>query len=328
MTIGASKNVEHGPPLRLEDGSHVVHFYEDERGLVRLVAAYLAASLLDGEGVLVVATEDHGQAFETGLAAAGVGVQAAVDAGQLVLLGADETLDQFMVAGAPSTDRFDSAVGSWVRRLGQAGRPVRAYGEMVARLWQEGNVAGAVQLEGLWNELAERTPFGLFCAYPLELMSDTSAWEAFGTVCDLHSHVIDGARDPEAESIRRFVGRPQAARLARRYVSAIVREWGCTAIEDDVIIAVGELVANAVQHGGGGHFSVGLSRTPLGLRVMVSDSSPAPPRLRDPASLGPSGRGLRMVETVTAEWGYDIDGRGKVVWVELGLEPQRGEGAV
>lgn len=316
--------MEHGSPLRLQDGSHVVHFYEDEQGLVRVVAAYLAAALLDGDQAIVVSTSDHRQHLEAGLAGAGVDLTGAVRDGQLMLLDADEALNKFMAAGTPSPILFDGTIGSHVRRLAERRRPVRAYGEMVARLWQEGNVAGAVQLEGLWNQLAERTPFGLFCAYPLELMSDDSACEAFGAVCDLHSHVIDGAPDPHAELTRRFVANPHAARLARRYVSTIVREWGYTSLEDDAVIVVGELVANAIQHGGR-HFAVGLARTAVGVRVMVSDSSPAAPRLGEPPTLGTRGRGLRMVDTVTKRWDFHLDGGGKVVSVELAGGPAPSE---
>jgi hypothetical protein len=86
-------------------------------------------------------------------------------------------------------------------------------------------------------------------------------------------------------------------------------------------------VANAIQHGGG-HFGVGLTRTPQGVRVMVGDSSPAPPTLGRPASLDLGGRGLRMVETVGRGWGHEVSGAGKVVWVELGGQPQRGDEAV
>jgi anti-sigma regulatory factor (Ser/Thr protein kinase) len=84
------------------------------------------------------------------------------------------------------------------------------------------------------------------------------------------------------------------------------------------MIAVGELVANAVRHGGS-QFVVGMARTPGGLRVMVSDSSPAAPKPGAPTSLDLGGRGLHMVETVTSGWGYRLDGTGKVVWADLAL---------
>lgn len=318
--------MEQGSQLRLTDGSHVVHFYETEQSLVRLVGAYLAASLLDGEQVLVIAAADHHDAFDAAWSSAGVDVQGAVEGGRLVLLDADEILDGFMADGLPSASRFDATVGSWVRRLGQGGGPVRAYGEMVARLWQQRDVMGAVQLERLWNDLAERTPFGLLCAYPLELMTDAGASEAFDVVCDLHSHVVEGAPDPGAESTRRFVASPHGARLARRYVSATLEEWGYEEISDDAIIAAGELVANAIQHGGR-HFTVGLSRAPHALRVIMSDSSRAAPRRRDPVLLEPGGRGLRMVDTVTTEWGYDLHAGGKVVWIQLDTQANRAEEA-
>jgi len=45
------------------------------------------------------------------------------------------------------------------------GREVRAYGEMVALLWDAGDVLGAIELEKLWNELARDLNFSLWCAH-------------------------------------------------------------------------------------------------------------------------------------------------------------------
>jgi len=48
---------------------------------------------------------------------------------------------------------------------------VHAFGEMVALLCQDGLFDAAVELEGLWNELAARFRFHLFCAYPSRLFA-------------------------------------------------------------------------------------------------------------------------------------------------------------
>jgi hypothetical protein len=42
------------------------------------------------------------------------------------------------------TDAFDEVVGGLVREASASGRPVRAYGEMVAVLWAAGDVAAAI----------------------------------------------------------------------------------------------------------------------------------------------------------------------------------------
>lgn len=64
---------------------------------------------------------------------------------------------------------------------------VRAYGEMVALLWDEGNATGALRLEELWDELQRETEFSLLCAYP----EDALGGEAdCARVHAAHTHVL------------------------------------------------------------------------------------------------------------------------------------------
>ena len=67
---------------------------------------------------------------------------------------------------------------------------MRIYGEMVAVLWDQGNVAAAIELERLWNELADSNPFSLFCAYPIRAFDLDAGAERFRKICAQHSAVI------------------------------------------------------------------------------------------------------------------------------------------
>ena len=67
---------------------------------------------------------------------------------------------------------------------------MRIYGEMVAVLWDQGNVAAAIELERLWNDLAIRHPFSLLCAYPTSAFHTDAGAEQFLQVCAQHSAVI------------------------------------------------------------------------------------------------------------------------------------------
>ena len=67
---------------------------------------------------------------------------------------------------------------------------MRGYGEMVALLWEDGNIPAALALEDLWNELAATHEFALLCAYPLSAFTDDATAAAFERVCDQHSTVI------------------------------------------------------------------------------------------------------------------------------------------
>ncbi|HEX4865036.1 MAG TPA: MEDS domain-containing protein, partial [Acidimicrobiales bacterium] len=238
-------------------------------------------------------------------------------AGRLLLLDAHETLSRISAQGSLQPARFGDVVGGVIRRAGWAERPVRAYGEMVAVLWERGNVAGAIELEGLWDKLIRQLPFALFCAYPLRSVGDVECDAEFAHVCRLHSQVIGGAPVPAAaESSRRFVAGMAAAALARRYVTATLEDWGRPGAIHDALIVVSELAANAVQYAGG-DFTVSLSRLADSLRLTVGDPNPDPPRLGTPGPLALGGRGMRMIDRIAAAWGHDRAGAGKLVWVDL-----------
>jgi PAS domain S-box-containing protein len=77
-----------------------------------------------------------------------------------------------------------------VRHATRAGRQLRAVGEMVVLLWNDGNSAAAVRLEELWNGLARTCTFSLFCAYPLSVFHGEKDSTRLLHVCSQHSRVI------------------------------------------------------------------------------------------------------------------------------------------
>jgi hypothetical protein len=79
------------------------------------------------------------------------------------MLDARQTMAKFMTGARPDARLFVDVMGETITRLvrGREGTPVRAYGEMVDLLWQDGNTDGAIELERLWNELATRYHFSL-----------------------------------------------------------------------------------------------------------------------------------------------------------------------
>ena len=85
---------------------------------------------------------------------------------------------------------------------------------------------------------------------------------------------------------------------------------------DDAALVVGELVTNAILHGGG---CTGVALAPVhdGIRIEVRDGSRLPPLLGRPTEESLTGRGLRLVDSVSARWGADAELGGKVVWAEL-----------
>ena len=307
--------VEDKYPVDSIESGHVVHFYEDDDSLAQLAGAYLAAALLAGGAAVSIATASHTRMILEAIAETGVDVRQAELGGQLWTLDADESIARIAPGGRMAPDEFATLIGGVIREAGRDGRQIRAYGEMVARLWESGHVGCAIDLEQHWNDLAAESPFGLFCAYSMDSMVD-GQHDDFEHVCRLHSDVLECAPMPVAEASRRFTSSLAAAGLARRYVKARLEEWGCSRLIDDAVIAVSELAANAVQYGGT-DFTVGLDRAGHRLRLSVGDPSVEPPALGSPGPFASGGRGLPMIARLSSAWGHQrVDG-GKIVWLDL-----------
>jgi PAS domain S-box-containing protein len=170
---------------------HLVQFYASDAFLVQMVCAFLVPALRDGDAAIVAATAAHRHAFDSALEHAGIDVQAAVREGRYVTFEASDLMSQFMVAGTPDATLFRDTVGAVMDfASGDGGRTIRVYGEMVALLYDDGDVDSAVALEDLWNDLADRHAFELLCAYPMRLFSDELDTAAFTHICGQHSAVI------------------------------------------------------------------------------------------------------------------------------------------
>ncbi|MFE2281639.1 SpoIIE family protein phosphatase [Streptomyces sp. NPDC059454] len=114
---------------------------------------------------------------------------------------------------------------------------------------------------------------------------------------------------------------PQAVGHARRFTRRTLRSWGVTADLDGALLVVSELVTNALVHTDG---QVRLDITLVNdrLRLAVADASPRTPV--KPTSIGweaTGGRGILLVEAVSATWGTLPVSGGKQVWAEFVLRP-------
>ncbi|HEY0897336.1 MAG TPA: MEDS domain-containing protein, partial [Sphingobacteriaceae bacterium] len=78
----------------------------------------------------------------------------------------------------------------------EKGRKVRAFGEMVAVLWAEGNSGATVQLEHLWNEFCSNMELTLFCAYPKSGFTDAPE-SSLQQICRAHARIISGEQVSE-----------------------------------------------------------------------------------------------------------------------------------
>jgi len=171
-----------------------VQFYDSDAFLAASVRDFLVPGLEAGDLVIVAATAPHRACLLAELIDAGVDMDTALESGTYVALDAAETLSRFMVDGSPDPQRFAATVGRFLSQLAAGGRAVRVFGEMVALLWSEGNVAAAIELERLWSKLADAHAFSLLCAYPMDGFAGDPPSEEFLQVCEMHSHVLPAER--------------------------------------------------------------------------------------------------------------------------------------
>lgn len=125
-----------------------------------------------------------------------------------------------------------------------------------------------------------------------------------------------------------FASSPRGAQLARRTAVRRMEEWGHPPMSDvscTVALVVGELAANAVQHGRvpGRDFGLHLTLDAAAalVRIEVADAASAKgPPTAPPSSYpeGESGRGLLLVDVLAVRWG-SMPRRpvGKTVWAEV-----------
>lgn len=104
---------------------------------------------------------------------------------------------------------------------------------------------------------------------------------------------------------------------ARRFVLDCLRDWAVDPlVANDAALVATELVTNALRHGPP-PVVLDVALVADRVRISVADSSPASPQLSVPAVDAESGRGLALLDALSASWGSAAGPAGKQVWCEL-----------
>ena len=152
---------------------HIVQLYDSSIELVDRLVEFAVAGFRAGESVVVIATSEHIRQLDERLKDSGFQPFALKLRDQYICLDADQALYEFVFNGAPDRILFRLLASNLMKRAKRSGRKVRAFGEMVAILWAQGNADGALCLEHLWSEYMTSERFSLFCAYPNAVFEDS-----------------------------------------------------------------------------------------------------------------------------------------------------------
>lgn len=121
---------------------------------------------------------------------------------------------------------------------------------------------------------------------------------------------------------RRLPPRAASASAARRLVIEALAGTPYEVLSDSAVLAVSELVTNALVHAGT-EIDVQVSIDPRGVLVEVHDGNPQTPLRRSHSRQSGTGRGLHLVDGLVDEWGIAHREQGKVVWFRLGRPDAR-----
>ena len=117
---------------------------------------------------------------------------------------------------------------------------------------------------------------------------------------------------------RRFPHTPASVAEARHFVLGALSDVPAEGREV-IAVMVSELATNALRHADTS-FSVRVDQTSGSVRVEVSDGGDGRPAVQSPEPSEPSGRGLRIVESLSDAWGVTAaSGPGKTVWFTLAV---------
>lgn len=154
--------------------------YETDEAILRSVLEFLAQGFQAGEAAVVFATPQHRAALLHRLGRRP----------DLLLLDAEESLASFMDGNRPDGNRFHAMLRPVLAEAAQAGNGrVRAYGEMVALLWAQGQREAAIGLEQLWNQVGGRPRLRLLCGHPLAEFSSRDTEKGLRILLGEHDRV-------------------------------------------------------------------------------------------------------------------------------------------
>jgi hypothetical protein len=205
---------------------HIVQLYQDQDFLNRAVCRFAGAAIANGEGLILVPTLTHWNAFRPRLEAEGVDVEAARERGQLTVVDADEFLPRFMRNSMPDSPLFLGLAADVIGRARAGGRypKVRWWGEMVNVLWERGDVAASMNLEDLFEQLGHKHDVALFCSFLMDNFNGDVHTHMLPRLGTNHSHLIPVENYGHLEravagALREAVGPDEARALESRLLA-------------------------------------------------------------------------------------------------------------
>jgi anti-sigma regulatory factor (Ser/Thr protein kinase) len=118
------------------------------------------------------------------------------------------------------------------------------------------------------------------------------------------------------KTTRTFPNDPHSVPAARRFALSVLSGASADTLEA-IELMVSELATNCVRHTNSG-FELTIIRKGREITVEATDGAGGTPTMRSPEPTEPSGRGLKIIDMLSKEWGVEQrSSAGKTVWFTL-----------
>lgn len=167
---------------------HLLQIYESDDIFLHGLEGFTATGFLNGDAVILIGTDMHISAVEEKLKDK-FDLEALKLSGQYIPYDVEEALSKFINNNEVDELKFREFISSLVARAKDGGRTVRAFGEMVAILWGQGNRKATIKLEQMWSDICQSDIVCLYCAYPQSGFSQ-DANDSFDQICSHHTKMV------------------------------------------------------------------------------------------------------------------------------------------
>lgn len=173
---------------RLSPQNHICEFYPSAEARIKSLCNFIVPGIIKDEAVVVIATFENLLMLRNTLILYAIDIDEVVKSGQLVLLNAQKTLEQFIRQDHIDYMLFFNLMCNLLDDLKEKFHGIRAYGEMVDVLYQTKSLELTLELEQLWADISLQYNFSLLCGYTAESFRGNHGH--IKKICTTHTHLI------------------------------------------------------------------------------------------------------------------------------------------
>ena len=169
---------------------HRVGIYDTDGFLVSTALAFVRAAFEVDAIAVVVLPPAQQQALSHQLAGAGIDVGSAVEHGRLVPVDSEGYFGELMSGGVFDRGRYQATTEELMRTAAERDCELHICGNLHSLLWEAGDIASVLELEGVWNVMPSARRMRLLCLYASWVFHDDDAGpERFLSLCQQHARV-------------------------------------------------------------------------------------------------------------------------------------------